>query len=107
VGHSRQRSLMQILTQLQIPKRNVFSSKFLVSFMLCFVSFMNGLAESGCKYYSFGVVLQGRRNARELVNSFLYVAGMQWWVFCGFLCRGVWAAIAVFLGYCLLQAPPT
>jgi len=70
VGHSRQRNLMQILTQFQIPKRNVFSSKFLVSFMLCFVNFMNGLAESGCKYYSFGVVLQGRRNARELVNSF-------------------------------------
>ncbi len=88
VGHSRQRSLMQILTQFQIPKRNVFSSKFLVSFMLCFVNFMNGLDESGCKYYSFGVVLQGRRNARELVNSFLYVAGHAMMGFLWFFVQG-------------------
>jgi hypothetical protein len=35
VGHSRQRSLMQILTQFQIPKRNVFSQNSLS--LSCFV----------------------------------------------------------------------
>jgi hypothetical protein len=124
VGHFNQRSLMQILTQFPIPKRAVpttffpvlscFPCFFLAHFMIGNLDFMQvSRCISVCRENpnSRALLKKERKKERKLpVPQSLGLrfrdAAMMMVLLVG-SCRGVLATVAVFLGYCLLQAPPT